>query len=166
MSGGFIDAYGSMVTVDKVRDWIFNGQSFAACYTQTIGGAAQGNFALSIFNPSSNNKKNILVYSAKVTQNSFTAVGGLFLDAADPAYNTSPTVVNLKAGASTSSIASVTANSATISWPSNNFDTSYSTPEMLTNGSVILLPPGNGMIIATFVGNSQEYALNARWVEF
>jgi hypothetical protein len=163
---GFVDTYGSAIIADKIRDWIFNGQSFGTCYTQTIGGAAQGNFALSIFNPSGNNKKNILVYSAKAISNNFTAVVGLFLDAADPAYNQSPTVLNLKAGASTSSIASVTANGSTISWPSNNFDTSYSTPEMLSNNSVILLPPGNGLIIATFVGNSQEYALSAKWVEF
>jgi hypothetical protein len=87
---GFVDTYGSAIIADKIRDWIFNGQSFGTCYTQTIGGAAQGNFALSIFNPSGNNKKNILVYSAKAISNNFTAVVGLFLDAADPAYNQSP----------------------------------------------------------------------------
>jgi hypothetical protein len=164
MSGGYVDAYGSAIIVDKLRDWLFNGQCFAAAYTQTIGGAAQGNFALSIFNPS-NSGKNILVFSSKVASNNFTAMAGLFLSTSDPGYNESPTVVNLKAGSGVSSIASVTANGSTISWPSNNFDTAYSTPEMLSNNSAILLPPGNGLIIATYVGNSQEYALSAKWIE-
>ncbi len=155
------------ITEDQIRGWLINGQCFSATYNQTIGAAAQGNFALSIFNPA-NSGKSILIFSSKVTLNySIYTVGNLLLNTTDPTYNTAITPANLKAGSSTASIASVTANSATTTWPSGtNIDTSFAIPEMLTNNAAILLPPGNGLVSALYVGNSQEYALAAKWVEF
>src|SRR5271157_152582 len=163
---GFVDDHGSAITVDKIRDWIANGQGFAASYSQS---ASSGNYAFSIFNPS-NSGKSILIISNRIIYDyaSSNTSGSIILNTSDPGY-TAITPVNLKAGSSISSVASVSANTATTSWPSGTtLDGGVvANSEYLTNNTAILLPPGHGFAEAIYIGGSSKmYAYTAKWVEY
>ncbi len=159
------------ITEDQLRAWIIAGQCFSGAFTQSSG-ETTGNFCFSIFNPAASGK-NILIISSKLTYNyaSSNSSGGIILTTTDPALLTTVTPINMKAGSSTTSIASVTANTTEIAaWPTGTtFDAGMVTnQEYFTNGAAILLPPGNGLAEAIYItiGSQTMYAYSMKWVEF
>ena len=152
-----------------IQSSIVNGQGYGVTYTQTIGGAAQGNYAISIFNPSTSGK-NVLVFSVKVMQNYSNTTGWIYTTSADPAYNTnlSSAIVNMKDGGPASVLGShVTANSASVAFPSGNaVEMALGNPELVPDDCVYSLTPGNGLSAFVFAANSQEYAIAIKWLEY
>lgn len=146
---------------------VLNGMAFSALYSQTVGGAGAGAYALSIFNPATSGK-NVLITSIKTMVNYGNAATWVYLNTSNPGYNTTVTPTNMKAGGSSSALASgnITANSASISYPTNSVDYAISNPEVLTNNMPILLPNSNGLVALVYVANSQEYAIVVKWIEF
>ena len=153
---------------EETADKIIAGQAYGVLYTQTIGGAAQGQYCLSIFNPSESGKI-VRVTSIKTMVNYGNTTTWIYLNSADPAYNTdlSSAIVNFKGGGPPSVLGNkVTANSASTSFPSSgNVDMAVSTPELISNGMFYERPPGYGLNVLVFVGNSQEYAIAIKWLE-
>lgn len=153
------------VTSDVVREMVINGQSYSALYSQTIGSSAQGNYLLSLFNPSGS-AKNVLVTSIKTMVNYSAAITWVFLNTVDPTYNTAITALNMKGGGAASALAGhITANSAAGSFPSNNIDQALG-PELITNNMAYYLPAVNGISVLLYVNNSQQYAIAVKWIEF
>src|SRR5882762_8732830 len=157
-----------IVAQSYIEACISNGQAYGVLYTQTIGGSAQGQYGLSIFNPA-NSGKTIRVFSIQTMENYSNTTTWIYLNTADPAYNQnlSTAIVNLQGGGPASVLGShVTANSASVSFPgSGNASMALGSPEVISNKGVYVLPPGNGLAAQIFVANSQEYALAAKWLE-
>jgi hypothetical protein len=166
---GFIGFSGESLASDMIRQWIRNGQVYSANSSLTVGGAGQGYYALSIFNPATSGK-DILVISTRAMENFGQTVINSFSSNADPAYDTAITPVNLYLGGTASQLAGhVTANqNGSISFPSNLIEQmSQADAELLRNGAAYLLPKGTakGIIVATYVQNSQNVGLSLKWAE-
>src|ERR1700726_2212403 len=102
---GFVDTYGSMITTDKIRDWLFNAQAFYGTASQESEANATVDAPCSIFNPS-NSGKNIFITSWIVSTGTGSLVGIMFDTTVDPAYASSLNIKNAKGGGATSAIAS------------------------------------------------------------
>lgn len=160
----------AFATLDQVKLSTLNGQAYSVMYTQIIGPAATGQFALSVFNPSTSGK-NVLITSVKTLVNYGNTTTWLYLNTSNPSYNTNITPINMKSGGPATALTAgnITTNSATVSFPgSGNFDMSVSSPEVLHNNASIFLPNGanNGFVALVFAGNNQSYAIVVKWIEF
>jgi|SRR5579859_245478 len=147
-----------------------NGMAYSILQNQTVGSSGGGQYAISVFNPSTSGK-NVLIYSIKCMANYGNTTTWLYLTTSNPSYNTNLTPTNLKAGGSASALTSgnVTTNSASISFPGSGlFDMTVAASEVLTNNTGIYLPNGssNGLTALVNVANSQEYAITLKWIEF
>lgn len=141
---------------------IFGGQAFSANYVQVIGAAAQGFYALSLFNPATSGK-NFYVFSAKAAQNYGITNTSLFLTLTDPALGTPITPLDMKTGGP-SSVANVTTGGP-ISFPSGESLEQFPVIDVIDNAYGYLVTPGNGIEVLCFCANSQEYALGLKWFE-
>ena len=168
-SDGQTNVSTGVVTADALGQAAINGQAYGVLVTNTIGAAATGQFALSVFNPNASGKT-LLIASIKTMVNYSNTTTWTSLTSANPAYNTnlSSAIVNLKNGGGASVVGSnATANSATIAFPgSGNVDMSLSNPEVISNGMYYSIPANKGIIALVFVGNSQEYAIAIKWIEY
>lgn len=163
-----------MVTSDAIREATLNGQSYRATFYQTIGGAAQGWYSMSVFNPSTS--KMIILTSMRGWINGGASLIYVFKNTTDPGLANPFTPINRKMGGAASVLAtSVTYNSASpgISFPgTTNVDTfmspSSATGEVLSHEDIEVLPAGQafGVQLALFVGNSQQYGFTMKWSEF
>lgn len=166
---GSSNASAASVFSDVRVEAVMNGQAFTVVQNQTIGGAATGQYAVSVFNPS-NSGKNILIFSIKCMTNFGNCTVWLYQTTTNPAYNTTLTPKNMLGGGSVSSLASgsITANSASISFPASQVDMTIAQPEVLMNNATFFLPNGsaNGLTSLVNVGNSQAYSICVKWIEF
>jgi hypothetical protein len=170
MSGGFTDQFGSMITVDKARDWLFNGQAFYGSTGQMSSASGTVDAPLSIFNPS-NSGKNVFITSIIVSSGTGSIVGILFATTTDPAYASSLLVQNANLGSAVASVVSGTFVHTTQSEPmSGEFRRVYNqyNQELVPNSSGILLPKGSANGVTTFLETygSGIGSISAAWVEF
>jgi hypothetical protein len=161
------------ITESNILNAIRAGQGFIANTGQMSSATGTNNTPLSIFNPSTSGK-NILVYS--FTASSGTAGGSsiaayLAATTSDPAYGSTATITNNKAGGSSSAIASnCTFTTTSQSIPGGIIETMYNTApiELIAPGTAILLPSGSNHGLTLFM---QTYAngigaIMARWIEY
>ncbi len=168
---GYVDTYGSMITVDKIRDWLFNAQAFYGTTGQMSSANATVDAPMSIFNPS-NSGKNIFITSIIVSSGTGSLVGICFATTADPAYASSLKIKNAKGGGAASAIASSctfvnTNQSQPGSGELRRLYNNYS-QELIPSGFGILLPNGSANGVSTFL---ETYAsgigsISATWLEF
>lgn len=160
------------ITEDQIRAWIVNGQGFTGSTGMMNSATGTNNNPLCVFNPAGSGK-NILIYSLSISSGTAGATGMSVLltyVTADPVYGSAAVVVNARCGGVASAIASsctfTTINqsvSGTIQFVSSN-----SPVELLTNGSMVLLPAGSANGVTVFL---QTYAagignITAKWIEF
>jgi hypothetical protein len=167
---GYIDTYGSTITVDKVRDWLFNGQAYYGTTGQMSSAAGTVDAPMSIFNPA-NSGKNIFITSIIVGSGTGAIVGMLFATTADPVYASSLKIKNAKSGGAASAIASIcTFINTNQTEPAGELRRLYNnySQEMIPNGFGILLPIGSANGITTFLEtySSGIGSISACWVEF
>ncbi|HEY4033976.1 MAG TPA: hypothetical protein VGL94_08460 [Ktedonobacteraceae bacterium] len=168
---GFTDAFGSMITVDKIRDWLFNAQAFYGTASQESEANATVDAPCSIFNPA-NSGKNIFINSWIVSSGTGSLAGIMFATTADPAYASSLNIQNAKAGGAASAIVSHCSfvNTSQSEPGSGEFRRLYNdfSQEMIPNGFGILLPKGSSNGVSTFL---ETYASgigsqSMAWLEF
>jgi len=186
VAGATLSQSNPVITELNIPNWIRSGNGFS--YTNGLSGtsypvtATNNNLlvcALSIFNPS-NSGKNILIYSIKVACTGSGPSGKIFATTTDPSGTTGYTGVAVAAnaklgGAATvaslsASASAIAASPATSGTPMESYAiASGSAIEVLTNGSVILLPSGsaNGISIMAFVPTAgQTFVCTAKGVEY
>lgn len=160
------------ITEDRLRNWIINGQGFIGGTDVMNSATGTNNNPLCIFNPATSGKS-ILIYSFGLSSGTAgTSAISAFMQyvTANPGYSSAAVVVNARAGGSASAIASsctFTTINQVIAGPSMQFVSSTTPIEMLSNGSVILLPAGSANGVTVFL---QTYAvgignITARWIE-
>ena len=167
---GFVDTYGSMITVDKIRDWLFNAQAFYGTTGNESFTNATNDTPTSLFNPS-NSGKNIFITSWIVSTGIGALVGYMFFVTTDPAYANSLLISNAKAGGA-ASVASGTFINTNQSAPGGGtqFRRIYGLyqQEMIPSGFGILLPKGsaNGIVtqMETYANGIGGQSL--AWLEF
>ena len=150
-----------------------SGELYIATFFQTIGGAANGFYSLSVFNPS-NSGKNVRVRAIRGWLSGAAPLLYLFKTTSNPMLANAFTPINQRFGGAASAV-SCTYNSASggISFPgATNIDTdiqpSSSTVELLpTDDDFYILPNGiaSGIQVVQFVGNSQQYGFTMKWSE-
>lgn len=167
VNGNALSATNPVITVEQIRAWIVNGQSFSATTgKQTAGEAINAGF--SVFNPLASGKT-LLVYSIKyvIGNNSFNT---LALTTTDPAYGSALTVTNNKAGSGTTSVASATftnTNVTSVGTANDTIGSATNTPtQVFYNGDVLVLPPGNGCAFYANVSGANAWAVSAEWIEY
>lgn len=154
------------ITREEIFDRILAGQAFSASFEQ--GSApADGAYPICIFNPA-NSGKIAIAFSIQTLQ-AFVP-GNIFgyYNTTDPAYANTVTPLNLDMGSPNISAMSVTAkSSAGISYPALNTRFLYTNNvlESLSNGRVIKVTPGRGLLLLTYAPNTQQYAQNVSWIE-
>ncbi len=168
---GFVDALGSTITVDKIRDWIANGQAFYGTTGQMSSASGTVDAPMSIFNPS-NSGKNIFITSIIVGSGTGSLVSILFATTSNPNYASSLKIQNAKGGGAASAIASSctfvnTNQSQPGSGELRRLYNNYS-QELIPNNYGILLPGGSNNGITAFL---ETYAagigsISAAWIEF
>jgi hypothetical protein len=163
-NGNPLSAASSDIVENNLQTWIRAGQGHVALYQQTVGGAAQGFYGLSVFNPATSGK-NVLFFSARGSQNFTTTTVYLFINTVDPILNATPTTANMKAGGGASAM-NVTASSSSITFPSSTLVEDAPLAELLPVGSVYLIPPGYGAELVLYCQNSQQYSENLKWIEY
>jgi|SRR5580765_19310 len=149
----------------NLRSWIRKGQAYSIIYGQTVGAAGNGNYGISLFNPA-NSGKELYVFSIKGTTNfSSTNYMTVATTSTDPNYNTPVTPINMRSDIVTPSVANVTADSASISAPNTGVIELYNNADFFAYYGY-LLTPGHGLVVVTFVNNSQQYNLGMKYAEF
>ncbi|HLH61668.1 MAG TPA: hypothetical protein VKV20_08295 [Ktedonobacteraceae bacterium] len=159
-------------SADQSRYAAVQDKAFIANYgrlsvaTQTTSG-----YPLSIFNPAASGK-DIVIYSVRVELNGAAGEFRLALTTADPAYPSAATLMNLKAGSATTSVASVTYDTAVHLMPTTYLDdvqVQNNTPfEFIPAGSGIYLPKGsaNGLTVWSAPGGSGTSIVAVRYFEY
>lgn len=154
----------------------------AFLYTNpTAATSTNGNLTvcgLSIFNPA-NSGKTIEIISIQPFSSGSTPFGTLQLTTSDPAggagFTGSGSAINLKAGNTTASVASLSSTAsgvtASITVPGTYAGrypmTANALTELLSNGVPIILPPGNGLVVIIFVLNAgNAFQCNCRGMEY
>ena len=166
INGSALSVNNPLITEDQIRAWIVNGQGFSATTGKlTSAGAITG--GLSVFNPSASGKT-LIVFSLVylIGNNSFNQ---LDLVSSDPALGTSVSALNNKAGSATSSVASCSSANTSVSpevtvvisvgSASNTFT------QVLLNGNLFVLPPGNGLAFYSNVSGANSWAVTFTWIE-
>lgn len=155
-----------VITEDQIRAWIANGQGFSAT-TGKLSAGSSITGGLSIFNPGASGKT-LIVFSILyiIANNSFNQLN---LTASDPALGTSVPAVNNRAGSATSSIASCSLANTNVT-PAGTNVASFGSPtntftQVLLNGNVYAVPPGNGIVFYSNVSGTNSWAANITWVE-
>lgn len=156
--------------------WLRNGQGFVANgrgVTATNANLLMG--ALSVFNPSGSGKTFLVFNLRCLTGSSGSSLSEWMLTTSDPAFGTAVTPAHLPGATAPSTVASCsqtpTGATTTVSAPGTRAEefipTSLITYEILTNGAMIVLPPGNGLAVMMFVGTTGNfYQAAAKWIEF
>ncbi len=155
-----------VIMEDQIRAWTVNGQSFSATTNkQTSAGAINAGF--SIFNPVASGKT-LILFSLKYTigNNSFNTLN---LTTTDPAYGTSITPVNNKAGSGTTSIASATFTNTNVTGAGTVNDAvgsaSNTQAQVLQNGDILVVPSGNGFAFYLNLSGANSWVCSAEWIE-
>lgn len=176
-NGSSLDRAIGINGVASVQSWMrhvaLQGHAYCAHNGLQTSASGTNDYPLSIFNPSASGKT-ILIYSMRImagtaSTNSITA--RLKFTTTDPAYSSSATVSNLKAGAAASSIASsctyVTSNTSPVG-PFAQIDIASGPFELLQNDEIIVLPSGsaNGVTLLLETYAVGSYSLGVKYVEF
>jgi hypothetical protein len=176
-NGSSLDRAVGINGVTSVQDWTrqltLQGHAYTAHNGLQTSATGTNDYPLSIFNPSASGKT-ILIYSLRImaataVANSITA--RLKFTTTDPAYSSSATVSNLKAGVSASAIAAsctyVTANTTPVA-PFAQIDSANGPFELLQNEQIIVLPAGaaNGITLLLETYAAGSYSISAKYVEF
>src|SRR5258708_23052229 len=170
MSGGFLDPNGAAITTDQIRVWIANGQGYTLSLGNFSSGSGTNNYAVSIFNPSSNSK-NILVYSVIAANGSGGQTALLQMITSDTAF-TQTNPINSQAGGPASSIQATsriaTSNQSLSGTFRETIAIASATQEMLINGDCILLPKGSSNGLAAYIETFAAgiNSLIVKWVEY
>src|SRR5579884_1825732 len=132
-----------------------------------------GLVGISLFNPATQTTKSIYIFSIRV-QSAAAAFHQLQATTSDPALTgVTPTVTNLKAGGPASVIpaANITATNTTRTADGTTIDT-VAAPgnqsfELLTPGTVIVLPPGaaNGIEALANLSGTNNWSITLMWAE-
>ncbi len=159
-------------SADQIRLWCANGQCFRAT-TGKQSGPGSGLVGISLFNPATQTTKSIYIFSIRV-QSAAAAFHQLQATTSDPALTgVTPTVTNLKAGGPASVIpaANITATNTTRTADGTIIDT-VAAPgnqsfELLTPGTVIVLPPGaaNGIEALANLSGTNNWSITLMWAE-
>ncbi|HEY7416953.1 MAG TPA: hypothetical protein VH593_17335 [Ktedonobacteraceae bacterium] len=164
-----------------IANYVRNGQGFA-CNGRGVTATNPNllNCALSLFNPS-NSGKSVLIYSIRCLAS--TTAGTLSqwnFTTSDP-YNTTGftaqlTPVHLQAGVTVpatvvSACQTASGNTTTVAAPGTKVEefilTAGVSGEILNNSAVVVLPPGNGMVVMIYVGTATGYFQSfAKWIEY
>jgi len=150
---------------DFLRAAIIAGIGFGASFAQQTS-ASSISVGYSIWNAGTNTKT-IYLYSLRVGQQS-SSYTSIYLTTANPALTTSVTPASTKAGSGNASIATVTYQNTTTS-SSGTFLSIGLAPgsaltELLSNGDIITLPPGNGLLLL-IPTSSSTWSVYGKWVE-
>jgi hypothetical protein len=153
-------------TEDQIRAWIINGQSYGTTTgKQTAAGSINAGFSL--FNPAASGKV-VLLYSLKFMIGN-TSFNTLTLTTSDPAFGSSLTISNNRAGAVGSSVVSATFTNTNVTTTGTTNDAIGSATNTLTqvffNGDVLVIPAGNGMAFYLNISGANSWAVSADWVE-
>jgi hypothetical protein len=150
--------------------FLLNGQVYSTSSGLQTNGAT-GNFPLSIFNPS-NSGKSVLIISAYVTGTTTAFQAYAFPTTTDPAYASSPTLLNRKPGGS-ASVASASYTTTSQTLPSTTpivvISSGSNNPyELFVNLVGYLLPSGsaNGITIWNVPTGASKWASTVVWIEF
>ncbi len=148
----------------QLNEWLSNGQGFSATSGKQTS-TASATTGLSLFNPTASGRT-LLVFSARVAE-AASSWHQLNLTSSDPALGTALTPVNLK-GSGPASVASVSMSNSNLTPVGTQIDTlllvSNTTIEFLSNGALIILPPGNGLVLYVST-TTNSWAALMRWVE-
>ncbi|MBX5455901.1 MAG: hypothetical protein IRZ31_03285 [Thermogemmatispora sp.] len=148
----------------QFNEWLGNGQGYSVT-TGKQTSTATATTGLSLFNPSSSGKT-LLVFSARVAE-AASSWHQLNLTSSDPALGTTLTPLNLKAGGP-ASVASASMSNNNLTPVGSQIDTlllvSNTTIDFLSNGTLIILPPGNGLALYVAT-SSNSWAAVLKWLE-
>ena len=176
-NGSSLDRAIGINGVPSVQSWVrqlaLQGHAYNVHNGLQTSATGTNDYPLSIFNPSTSGKT-ILIYSLRVTAGSATAssiAARLKFTSSDPAYSSSATVSNLKAGAAASAIASsctyVTTTTSPVA-PFAQIDIANGPLELLQNDQIIVLPSGtsNGITLLLETYAAASYSISGKYVEF
>lgn len=165
ISGSAVSTSNPYPSADQIRLWIINGQGFS-CQTgkQTAGSAISTGFG--IFNPNASGKT-LIVYSIKLLVGN-TSFNPITYVTTDPAFGSSMTIVNRKAGSGTASVASVSFSNTTQTPGTANdmiSGASNTNLQLLQNGDVLYIPPSNGVNVYPNLSGANSWSVSAQWCE-
>jgi hypothetical protein len=164
-----LDSNGNLLVQPWNQALNTNGSAFMA--SNGLLNAVAGNYPLALFNAATSGK-NVLIYSIRISTGTGSSNGFLQAVTANPAYGSAATVGNKRLGGVTSAIAA----NCTFASTSQTLNALYARvellatypAELLSNGSVILLPSGssNGLVvwITTFGGGYSS--ITVEWIEY
>ncbi|WP_052888088.1 hypothetical protein [Thermogemmatispora carboxidivorans] len=148
----------------QFNEWLSNGQGYSVT-TGKQTSTATATTGLSLFNPSGSGKT-LHVFSARVAE-AASSWHQLNLTSSDPALGTILTPLNLKPG-SPASVASASMSNSNLTPVGSQLDTlllvSNTTIDFLSNGALIILPPGSGLVIYVAT-SSNSWAAALKWLE-
>jgi hypothetical protein len=165
ISGSAVSRDNPYPSADQIRLWIANGQGFS-CTTGKQTGPASGNSGFAIFNPNASGK-NIVIFSIKllVGNTTFASIGYVTVD---PAFGSSMTIVNRKAGSGTASVASVSYSNTSQTPGTVNDMVSGATNtniQIIQNGDTLWIPANNGIAIYPSFAAANSWSLAVQWCE-
>lgn len=166
VAGSAHTANNPLFTEDQLRAWILNGQGYSATTgKQTAAAALTAPF--SIFNPGGSGKT-LLLYSLSymIGNNSFNTLN---LVTTDPAFGSALSITNHRAGVATASVASATYSNSNATPTGITSDTigssSNAFTQLFTNGALLVLPAGNGLVFYLNLSGANSWCCSARWIE-
>ncbi|GCE13308.1 hypothetical protein [Tengunoibacter tsumagoiensis] len=165
-----LDAQGNVLTQSALLASLQQGKGYTA--TTGLLNVAAGNYPLCIFNPASTGKT-ILIYSLYASSGTASVNSiSLFLQTVtvNPSYPGSANVTPNRIGATPSALnssCSYSNTSQTLTAPYAQVVINVTPIEFLSNGAILLLPPGTSTGFVVFL---QTYAsgfssITARWLE-
>ena len=154
---------------DWIRTLILQGKVFSTT-TGKLTSPASGTLGMSLFMPGTANK-NLLIISAFALSASSTQNVQINTQSSDPALGTTPTIVNMRGGGSSSS-ASVSYNNTGVTAAGTEFRhgtiSGNTGVEFFPLPFVYFVPSGTagGVTLYYTVSSSVSYGMNLMWAEF
>lgn len=169
-----LDSLGQMTTEQFIQYQIAQGKGYTVSSGKQTN-AAGGNFPMEFLNSSV--AKTFLIYSVTVSSVGAATTNQINTITADAGWtgNTTPTILNQRAGGAASSISTVVYNTTTqtvgaaSTLLATNTQGANATTELLAgSGSYYILPPStaNGIVVWTIPTGASAWAITIKWVEF
>jgi hypothetical protein len=170
VNGASLSLSNPLPAADPIRGYTLAGQAFVAT-TGSITAGSSNTFGACVFHPATN-AKNMLIYSARLSNNGGSSMAYLYNPATNPALGNACTVNNLLAGGSASSIASANITYATsaASAAGTLLETMMvpqsSVTELLPGGFFVPASTAGGIAIYDYIASGAAWTITVRWIEF
>lgn len=158
------------LTSGNIPALIAAGQGFSLSLGNFTSGSSTNQYAVAVFNPSSN--KNVFIYSVQIANGSGGLTGLLQLVTSDPGF-TQTNPINSRGGGPASSVQATselsTGGATPLAGTFRQITTiASSSQEMLSNGDGILLPRGssNGLVAYIQTFGAGINSATVKWVEY